>query len=42
MGEALDWYRREICEKEGHKHGEAGELDCITGRLARPQPIRAK
>lgn len=34
MGEALDWYRREICAKEGHAHGELGEMDCIIARLA--------
>lgn len=37
MGLALEWYRREICQKEGHGHGEAGELDCIITRLARSQ-----
>lgn len=36
MGEALDWYRREICAKEGHTHGEAEEMDCILARLANP------
>ena len=34
MGEALEWYRREICAKEGHVHGDAGEMDCILSRLA--------
>lgn len=39
MGLALEWYRREICQREGHTHGEAGELDCILQRLAE---IRAR
>ena len=34
MGLALDWYRREICQKEGHTHGDAGELDCLLMRYA--------
>ena len=34
MGLALDWYRKEVCEREGHTHGDAGELDCILMRLA--------
>jgi hypothetical protein len=34
MGVALDWYRREICQRESHTHGDAGELDCILHRLA--------
>lgn len=37
MGEALDWYRREVCAKEGHVHGEEGEMDCLVTRLARPR-----
>ncbi len=39
MGESLEWYRREICKREGHTHGDAGELDCILIRLAE---IRAR
>jgi hypothetical protein len=31
---ARDWYRREICEKEGHTHGPEGELDCAMYRTA--------
>jgi len=34
MGLALDWYRREICQKEAHTHGEAGELDCMLRKMA--------
>lgn len=34
MGYYLDWYRRLVCEAEGHTHGEEGELDCILMRLA--------
>lgn len=34
MGYYLDWYRRLVCEAEGHTHGEEGELDCILTRLA--------
>lgn len=34
MGLALDWYRHDFCQKEGHTHGEAGELDCMLLRLA--------
>src|SRR5581483_2936785 len=34
MGYYLDWYRRLICQAEGHTHGEAGQLDCILTRLA--------
>jgi hypothetical protein len=34
MGYYLDWYRRLVCEAECHRHGEAGELDCILMTLA--------
>lgn len=34
MGPALDWYRREVCLREGHTHGDVGELDCLLMRLA--------
>lgn len=34
MGLALETYRREVCMREGHTHGEAGELDCLLMRLA--------
>ena len=34
MGLALEWYRREICEREDHRHGPRGELDCILVRIA--------
>ncbi|MFA5861590.1 MAG: hypothetical protein WDA16_07835 [Candidatus Thermoplasmatota archaeon] len=32
---ATDWYRREICQLEGHTHGPEGELKCILLRLAK-------
>lgn len=34
MGVALDWYRREFCLKEGHTHGDAGEMSCILLKMA--------
>jgi hypothetical protein len=34
MGYYLDWYRRLVCEAEGHTHGEEGELDCILLKFA--------
>lgn len=34
MGYYLDWYRRLVCQAEGHTHGEEGELDCILMKLA--------
>jgi hypothetical protein len=37
MGYYLDWYRRLVCEAEGHTHGEEGELEGILTRLARLQ-----
>lgn len=35
MGEALDWFRRRICQAQGHDHDEAGELDCLLATLHR-------
>lgn len=37
LGLYLDAYRRLICQREGHTHGEAGELECILRRLAQEQ-----
>lgn len=34
MGTSLDWFRSEVCAKEAHTHGEAGELDCLLQRAA--------
>lgn len=31
---ASDWYRREICERQRHTHGEKGELECVLLNLA--------
>ena len=41
MGDALNWYRREVCQREGHTHGEAGELDCILLRIAQGRAAQA-
>lgn len=41
MGLALDWYRREICEREAHTHGEPGELHCLLLRLAQVRSLQA-
>lgn len=29
----MEWYRREICQRFGHTHGEEGELDCALEML---------
>lgn len=41
LGSALEWFRVEVCAKEGHNHGEAGEMDCLLQRaaLARSPPV---
>lgn len=41
MGAARDWYVREICKKEGHSHGEAGELECALNRIAQLRAAQA-
>lgn len=33
--QALAFCRKEICEKNGHTHGEAGELECLKTTWAR-------
>lgn len=35
MGAALEWFRMEVCRKEGHDHGEAGEADCLVVTYAK-------
>ncbi|HET6404372.1 MAG TPA: hypothetical protein VFH78_06975 [Candidatus Thermoplasmatota archaeon] len=35
MGSELDKFRRNVCQREGHTHGEAGELDCLLLTLLR-------
>lgn len=42
MGIALEWYRREICQREGHTHDEAGELECILLRLAQVRAAESR
>jgi hypothetical protein len=37
MGEYLDKYRREVCEKEGHAHGEGGQVECMLRFIAAAQ-----
>lgn len=29
MGPELEKFRKNVCQKEGHTHGDAGELDCL-------------
>jgi hypothetical protein len=42
MGEHLDWYRTAICQPEGHRHGEKGELTCLLLKLAELSPRRPR
>lgn len=35
MGPELEKYRREVCLRKGHTHGEEGELACILEEIAR-------
>lgn len=35
MGEALEWYRENICKVHDHDHGREGELDCLLETLHR-------
>lgn len=39
MGEDLEWFRENVCEKQDHDHGEGEELDCLLQTLAR---VRAR
>lgn len=35
MGEALDWFRANVCDAEDHDHGPDGELACLLESSAR-------
>lgn len=35
MGDALAWYRENVCEARGHDHDDEGELDCLLETLHR-------
>lgn len=38
--EAVEWYRREICQRFNHTHGVQGEMDCALAVLVHARAWR--
>lgn len=37
MGEYFDKFRDEVCRRDGHAHGDAGQVECMLRFIANAQ-----